>query len=133
MIKLSQLALVAAAVVGFVGCSKPEPINETHQGTIEASDPTLDVDHSHYDAYDFTAAEGATITITCTSSAMDAYAHLIDKEGNQLAHDDDSAGGTNARVTFTAPYTGAYKAYANTAGATETGAYTLTIVTTAGH
>lgn len=135
MIRSSQ-AVLALAVCGLVGCGKPAPINETHQGTIEASDPTMEQDHSHYDSYDFKAAEGATITLTQTSAAFDSYVLLIDKDGSAIAQDDDSAGGAqghDARLTFVAPYTGSYKAYANTRSAAEVGAYTLTIVTTAGH
>ena len=135
MITLKR-GVVAVAVFGLCACSKPEPINETHQGVIEDGDHTLSTDQSKYDEYSFRAAEGMQITLTMSSTAVDSYVHLIDKDGNQLVHDDDSGGGANgrdARVTFTAAYTGEYKAYANTAGAAERGAYSLVINTVAGH
>lgn len=120
---LAALALVAA----LAGCSKPEPVNATYNGTLAAGDKVLETDNSLYDEYEFRAAEGWPITITMTSTAFDAYAHLIDADGNQLASDDDGAGGTNSRVTFIAPKTGKYKAYANSLSSGATGAYTLVI------
>lgn len=124
---LRLLAGLVFVVASLAGCGKPEPVNATYQGTLAAGDKVLDTDQSLYDEYEFKAAEGWPITITMTSTAFDAYAHLIDADGNQLAHDDDSAGGTNARVTFVAPKTGTYKAYANSITAGGLGAYTLMI------
>lgn len=120
---LAALSLVAA----LAACGKPEPVNATYNGALAAGDKVLETDNSLYDEYEFKAAEGWPITITMTSTAFDAYAHLIDAEGNQLASDDDGAGGTNAKVTFIAPKTGTYKAYANSLSGGATGAYTLVI------
>ena len=127
--KILRRGLVAMALLGLGACSKPEPINQTHTGRIDATDSVLSTDNSNYDAYEFEAAEGMIITITATSTELDPYVHLMDKNGNQLAHDDDGGGGTTARVTYTAPYSGSYEAYANTARPGETGSYTLTIHT----
>jgi serine protease Do len=131
--------LLFTVLFALVGCSKPGPISETHQGRIETGDTVLTTDNSLYDAYPFKAAEGMTITATMTSTEFDTYLHLIDSNGNQLAQNDDDAtmgagpngAQTNSKITFTAPTTGDYQIYANAFRAGETGAYTLTITTTA--
>lgn len=111
-------------------CGKPDPVNETHAGELTDSDQTLSTDNSKYDEYSFRAAEGDTIRLTMSSDAVDSYVHLINREGDQIAQDDDSGGGKNARLEFRAPYTGEYKALANTYDATGRGAYSLQIQTT---
>ncbi len=44
-----------------------------------------------------------------------------------LARDDDSGGGTNARIVFTVPAAGAYRIIANTYRQGSYGAYTLSV------
>ncbi len=127
---LHVLCVLAVGMFALVGCGKPDPINESHPGELVDGDQTLTTDQSKYDEYSFRAAEGDTIRLTMTSDAVDSYVHLIDKDGNQLAHDDDSGGGKNARLEFRAPYTGSYRAYANTYDAAGRGAYSLQIQTT---
>lgn len=127
------------ALVALAGCSKPEPISQTHQGRIETGDLVLSADNSLYDVYSFEAAEGMTITATMVSTEFDTYLHLVDANGTQLVTNDDDAtmgagpGGaqTNSKVTFVAPSTGTYSVWANTLSSGLTGAYTVTINTTA--
>lgn len=52
--------------------------------------------------------QGQVLTVTMTSSAFDAFLLLSDDSGRSLASDDDGAGGTNARIIFTAQATGFY-------------------------
>jgi serine protease Do len=135
---ISAFTLILA-LFALAGCSKPEPISQTHQGRIEAGDQVLSTDNSFYDVYSFEAAEGMTITATMVSTEFDTYIHLVDADGNQLVHNDDDAtmgagpGGatTNSKVTFVANRTGTYSVWANTLSAGDTGAYTVTINTTA--
>jgi len=122
-----QLFAALALVSALAGCGSPDPVNATYNGMLAAGDKVLETDNSLYDEYEFKAAEGWPITITMTATAFDAYAHLIDADGNQLASDDDGAGGTNAKVTFVAPKTGTYRAYANSLSGGATGAYTLVV------
>lgn len=134
----NSIGLLSFALLVLAGCSKPEPISETHQGRIEQGDQVLSIDNSLYDSYSFQAAEGMTITATLVSTEFDTYVHLIDANGNQLVHNDDDATMgegpdgqlTNSKVTFVAPSTGTYSVWANAYNAGETGAYTLTITTT---
>lgn len=135
----NSIVLVLFAFFALAGCSKPEPISQTHQGRIEQGDQVLQVDNSLYDSYSFEAAEGMTITATMVSTEFDAYLHLIDAAGNQLVQNDDDATmgegvngeHTNSKITFIAPSTGTYSIWANAYNAGQTGAYTLTITTTA--
>src|SRR5690606_1615145 len=87
----NSIVLVLFAFFALAGCSKPEPISQTHQGRIEQGDQVLQVDNSLYDSYSFEAAEGMTITATMVSTEFDAYLHLIDAAGNQLVQNDDDA------------------------------------------
>jgi hypothetical protein len=71
---------------------------------------------------------GQSITATETSTAFNAYLELANLATmNTVASDDDGGGGTNARLTYTAPATDIYVLFAETLSANETGAYTLTI------
>ena len=138
---------VGASVVGalvlvvpvLLACGSPAPVNRTETGRLEPGDSVLQRDNSLYDTYTFEAAEGMRITLTMTSTEFDTYVHLLDKDGQQIAHNDDSdaAGGTgqfagkNSQVVHTAPYSGTYTVYANAFDASNRGGYTLNIVTAA--
>jgi hypothetical protein len=52
---------------------------------------------------------------------------MVDGEWNQIAYDDDGAGGKNARLEHTFEAAGEYLIRANTVGANSTGAYTLRV------
>ena len=96
-------------------------------GEVTAASPTLDADGSFFESHAMQGTEGQAITATLTSSAFDAYLVLMDPDGNVLARDDDSAGGTDARVQATLPATGTYVFVVNTYGSGQTGRYTLTV------
>jgi hypothetical protein len=124
--KLIFIALVTMAVLG--GCS-PDPVNETHQGRLEAGDPTHHQDSSFYDEYTFKAKEGWQITVNQTSTEFDSFLHLMrngDDDWNEQ-NDDVEAGNLNAQISIIAPATDTYTVWANTRAAGETGAYTVTI------
>ena len=70
---------------------------------------------------------GQTVTITMSSSAVDAYLNIYDTFGDIIATDDDGAGGTDARIVFTAPEDDAYLIDASAFDPGDTGAYTLSI------
>ncbi|MEM9068201.1 MAG: PPC domain-containing protein [Myxococcota bacterium] len=121
--------LLALAALSF-GCSV-DPVNETHQGTLENGDPQHPRDSSWYDEYTFKAKEGWPITVQMTSDAFDTYLQLR-REGvgdeEWLQENDDMAdGNTNSQITVVAPATGTYKVWANSYEANQGGAYTLTI------
>jgi len=90
----------------------------------EADDGTL------FDSYRITARAGESVTITMRSSAVDSYLTLgqvTDGEFTKTADDDDSAGGTNARIEHTFERAGEYLIRASAVGSGNTGAYTIRI------
>lgn len=117
--------LTAALFSG--GCAYGE-VEESHRGRLEAGDSVLEQDESFYDSYEFRAKEGWKIVLELESDDFNAYVHLMDAEGKQLAHDDDgSEGSTNARLEYVARSSGKYYALANSYHGGATGAYTLRI------
>ena len=88
---------VLAAVLALAACSAPEPVDQTHNGTLAAGDSTHPRDGSFYDEYKFDAAEGMTITIDMTTTAFDAYLQLRrEGQGDEgLQENDDVQPGNN--------------------------------------
>ena len=79
------------------------------------------------DAYRFSGQEGQRIRIDMSSDEFDTYVELFDANHVSLAEDDDGAAeGTNSRLTFTLPRTGAYFIEAR-AFTEATGAYSLSV------
>jgi tetratricopeptide (TPR) repeat protein/tRNA A-37 threonylcarbamoyl transferase component Bud32 len=70
---------------------------------------------------------GWTYVLDQRSKALDAFLRLEDASGKKLAEDDDSGGGEDARIIFTAPHDGTYRVVATSLQQRGTGAYTLTI------
>jgi plastocyanin len=98
-------------------------------GDISDTDQEAD-DGSFFDLYRITVRAGEAVTITMRSSAVDSYVvvgQLVDGEWNQIAFDDDGAGGTNARLAHTFDTAGEYLIRANTVGAGKTGSYTIRV------
>jgi hypothetical protein len=69
---------------------------------------------------------GRTYTIDLVSKDFDAYLRLEDPEENQLAADDDSGGGLNARIVYNCTTAGMYRIIATTFSG-GVGDYTLTV------
>ena len=133
MFSKSHLSFLIFCLIAFisVGCST-DPVNQTHQGTLEAGDSQHPADQSFYDEYKFKAEEGWPIVINMNSDAFDALVQ-IRQEGRSdtdwMQENDDVEPGKNlnAQLSTTAPATGTYVVWANSRSAGETGAYTLTI------
>jgi hypothetical protein len=71
--------------------------------------------------------QGRTYFIHLASNAFDAYLRLFNSRGVLLAQDDDSGGGLNALIRFTAPVTDKYTIVATSFGNRGVGTYTLSI------
>jgi Calx-beta domain/Putative binding domain, N-terminal/Bacterial pre-peptidase C-terminal domain len=111
-------------------------IGQSINGTLANTDCRLPADGSFLDAYTFSGTAGQQVAITLTSTSFDAFLILNSPTGTALASDDNSAGGTNARIPaatgfFALPTTGTYTIYANSAAANLTGNYTLTLSSSA--
>jgi len=96
------------------------------QGRLTVSDARL-TDNTFYQAWTFYGQAGEMVTLDVMSTDFDAYAVIQDGNGNALARDDDSGGNLNARITFTLPYTGAFRLIANTRRQGTIGAYSLSV------
>lgn len=134
----------AAACLALAGCAARAPVatiptnfvlqgtvgqilkGQTVSGQLSLSDARLS-DNSVFQAWTYVGRRGERIQVDVMSSAFDAYAILQDAGGVKLAADDDSGGGTNARIVFTLPAAGAYRIIANTYRQGSFGQYTLTI------
>jgi hypothetical protein len=111
----------------------PEPaptqaieIGATVEGELTAADGKSESGRAA-DAYRFSGREGQRVRIDMSSPDFDTYLQLFDDNRLSLAEDDDGAAeGTNSRLTFTLPRTGAYIVEAR-AFSDETGGYELTI------
>lgn len=95
-------------------------------GRLTLSDARL-ADNTPFQAWTYYGQAGERITLDVMSGDFDAYAVIQDAGGTALERDDDSGEGTNARITFTLPYTGMYRLIANTYGRNAAGAYTLSL------
>lgn len=71
--------------------------------------------------------KGKTYTIDMESTELDSYLRLEDSNGGQLAEDDDSGGGLNARILFTSAVDDTYRIVATTFPDEATGTFTLTV------
>ncbi len=99
--------------------------------TQQALKPTDCVDVTgpyYYDRFEMVLVPGQTATITETSTAFDAELFLHSTSGSVIS-DDNSGGGTNARLSYTNSSSGAEQLsiLPSTATVGATGAYTLTI------
>jgi Bacterial pre-peptidase C-terminal domain len=87
-------------------------------------------DGSRYDLWSFRGRAGERVTITLRSEDFDAFLRFgrgRGEEWEQIANDDDGAGGSDSRITVTLPEDGEYLVYANTFGSGERGSYTLRV------
>ena len=83
-------------------------------------------DSSYVDFYSFEGTSGQQVTITMTAS-YDTFLFLLDPSATTVATDNNSGGGTNARIVFTLTSTGTWFIAANSVAADTFGNYTLTL------
>jgi Big-like domain-containing protein len=82
----------------------------------------------YFDPFQLILVPGQSVTITESSTAFDAELFVHSSSGNAV-FDDNSGGGTNARLSYTNTSTGAEVLFIlpSTAAVGATGAYTLTV------
>ncbi|HUP19935.1 MAG TPA: hypothetical protein VM778_08280 [Gemmatimonadota bacterium] len=101
------------------------PGDQVYHGTLAAGDRTRP-DGSWYDAYSVEASAGERIVIVMESSDFDAYITVV-SPGAEQHSDDDSGGGTDARLELEIDESGTWTVMANAYRPGEEGAYTLRI------
>lgn len=98
-------------------------------GTLESTDPRAG-DGSYYDAYVYHGKAGEHIAITMRAPDFDAYlsvGKMTDGAYEGTGSDDDSGGGTDARVEMTLAQDGDIIIRANSLESGSTGGYTLQV------
>lgn len=95
------------------------------RGRLDQNNSILPIDKSYYDMYSFEGKAGQQIAIEMSSQDLDSYLILLNSDGSELAQDDDSGGGKNAKIIVTLPATGEYILLANSYEAGESGDYQL--------
>jgi len=96
----------------------PISVGESRQGRLEASDRQAD-DGSFYDCYALNVSRGGNVSVRMDSAQCD---------GDSLASDDDSGGGTSALVTQDLR-PGSYSFRANSLSSAQEGDYTVSVTT----
>ena len=100
------------------------------RGVLGEADSIAD-DESWFDAYEFEAKAGETLEIVMASNAFDAFVIVGRVKANgqfeALGSDDDSLSDTHARLEWAAPSDGTYVIRAGSFGASEAGAYVLSV------
>ena len=107
--------------------AQPLARGQVVHGTIAEGDPKL-ADGHLYDVYSFDADPGEIVTITVRSPEFDTYAVLARSSGvitEELATDDDGAGGTDSRVVHTLDAGGSYLVIVRGLSAEARGPYTV--------
>ncbi|CAN5298877.1 hypothetical protein BH10PSE2_BH10PSE2_19340 [soil metagenome] len=104
-------------------------IGQMLSGSLSETDPELDDDAGHYDAYAFHARAGQRFALTLNSDAFDPVVHVGQMARNDFVesatNDDAPSGGLNSYLIFTAPTSGDYVVRATGISADALGAYTI--------
>lgn len=82
-------------------------------------------DESWMEEHSVEARGGRALLVSMTSTQVDAYLEVLDAQGELIAANDDSGGGTDALLVVYLPESGTYTIRANAFSAGETGSYTL--------
>ncbi len=99
-------------------------IGETVTDRLTSANEVLE-DGSYAQRYLIQLTQGQIIQITLQGDDFDAYLMLQEYNGATVAQDDDGAGGTDARINYTAPKAGLYVVIVNSLGEKEEGEFAL--------
>jgi hypothetical protein len=100
------------------------------RGELDEADPTFR-EGEHHDTYVFDGDEGDTVRLELTSAEFDTYLGLVTPAGEEIANDDDEGATDRSVIELTLPDTGRYRVQVTSYAAAETGAYSLTLTTSA--
>jgi hypothetical protein len=127
------LALAIAGAGTPTGCT-PSPIsnNQTLSGTMSSSCASTHRSGKYAKLYTFSANANDSITVSLNSSAFDSYLYLLGPSGSVVASDDDSGGGTNSLIRYTAATGGTYTIEATSYSSGSTGSFALGLSVTGG-
>ena len=122
----SLLAALAAPAFAQTAISAGQPV----QGRLDADSPKAD-DGTPYALYVYRGTPGERVRVRMESDAFDAYlaAGTTAAPGcsDDCRMDDDSGGGLNASLAYTVPASGQFQIRANSIGAEDSGAFSLSV------
>lgn len=107
--------------------------NQTLSGTLSSSCASSQRPGRYAKLYTFNANANDPITVALNSSAFDAYLYLLGPSGSVVAHDDDSGGGTNSLIRYTAAAGGSYTIEATSYSSGATGGFSLALTVAGGN
>lgn len=118
---------------GATACPFLSPITlgGSASATLSLGDCEWELDGSYVDIYEFSIATATTVQIDMSSSEVDSYLGLFTGANGFLAEDDDSGGGTDARLVLSLN-PGKYRIWANCTSGEQHGNYVLTVTARAG-
>ena len=125
------IGLITQANLGAAAKKKkkdPEPSKElVVNGELTNQDDKDRVrTNSYCKTFTFKMTKGRTYQIDMKSKDIDSYLRLENPAGDEVAKDDDSGDGLDARIIYKADATGDFKIIATTFGGNITGKFTLT-------
>lgn len=119
------IALLLAALAGIAGAQSGDIISVGDSVTGELAAENLSAQ------YRIMGYTDDVLTITLTSEDFDAFLTLLGPDGEELVSDDDSGGGTDARIAdYTLPVDGLYTIVVDSYNRISTGQYRLSVTGT---
>jgi hypothetical protein len=124
--ELGNYSLTSAAMGGNDNCDTYWVVPGV---SITGNVATTDCNFGGYltDEYLVILRPGQTLTVTMRSTAVDSWVELYDSDGTLVDTDDDSGGGNDAILVYTATALDVYAIDASTFDPGQTGAYTVQI------
>ncbi|MCW5826835.1 MAG: PPC domain-containing protein, partial [Gemmatimonadaceae bacterium] len=117
--------VATANVIGRAPTDRRIRIGQSVEGNLAEATEAME-DASPFQVWYFEGRAGQRVTLNLRSAEFDTYLHVAQVGGKQvLATDDDSGGGTNARITLALPANGMYAVVANALRPNGRGRYTL--------
>jgi hypothetical protein len=105
------------------------PSSQNYRGQLDTGDDRLDGDY--YDTYDFYGNAGDAVVIDLFSSSFDTYLILMAPSGADTQNDDYNASLDRSRIEMVLNESGTWTVFVTSYESGETGAYELSITTTA--
>ncbi len=102
------------------------PVGQAVSSALDTGDPLLS-DGSHFETWALSVRRGDRVTVTMRSRDFDAYLTVSKAGGGFSRNDDDGAGETDARITFTAEEDAVFLVRPNSVAPGAAGAYTLLV------
>jgi hypothetical protein len=125
-----QVTPMGQPMTGNLGVVGTISVGQQASGVLSMGDARYD--GKPFQAYNFACSAGQAFQMDVTST-WDNYARVFDPMGNEVAHDDDSGGSLNARITYTCPTTGTYRLAVTAFSSSSTGGpYTMLVSSLAG-